>query len=271
MGSIPRPEAGAGLRESVAVPQVDPPPSGGGLHGLSQAGLSQLVESHRSYSHAIAAEILRKCPPSVEKAEIEAAAEFGLVQAASAFDPGRGVLFKTFAYYRVRGAIYDAMRKMAWFSKSYQQRLKFEVGANELAREFAEEPRLANSAADEFADLAAQTGAIASCFMMSLDAKEDFVADQRPSAEEELVGRETHRRLRDAVKRLPEKNRRVLEGYYYDDKSLEEIGASMGLSKSWVCRVHAKSLEMVRDYLAEADAFPRRGPGRQETFAPPDR
>ena len=77
---------------------------------------------------------------------------------------------------------------------------------------------------------------------------------------------EAHERLREAVKRLPDKNRRVLEGYYYEDKSLEEIGAGMGLSKSWVCRVHAKSLEMVREYLEE-DALPRPHVNQQETFA----
>src|SRR5579875_2466528 len=117
--------------------------------------VSHLIESHRSYSHAIAADILLKCPRMVEKAEIEAAAELGLVQAAAAFDPNRGVLFKTFAYYRVRGAVYDAIRKMAWFSKSYQRSLKFEIAANALGQEFADEPQPASSAAEEFADLGA--------------------------------------------------------------------------------------------------------------------
>ena len=78
--------------------------------------VDQLINAYRSYAHAIASEMLRKLPPHIERDDIIGAAELGLVEAARAFDPNRGVLFKTFAFYRIRGAVYDGLRKMAWFS-----------------------------------------------------------------------------------------------------------------------------------------------------------
>ncbi|MBI3472861.1 MAG: FliA/WhiG family RNA polymerase sigma factor, partial [Candidatus Solibacter usitatus] len=78
----------------------------------------KMIEAYRSYAHAVAAEVIRKMPSSVEKSDLLGAAELGLVEAANAFDPGRGVLFKTFSYYRIKGAVYDCLRKMGWFSKS---------------------------------------------------------------------------------------------------------------------------------------------------------
>src|SRR5262245_34531546 len=91
-----------------------------------KADPDQLIHAFRSYSRAIASDILRKLPPNVDKDDVFSSAELGLVEAARAFDPSRGVLFKTFAFYRIRGAVYDGLRKMAWFSKSQYQQYKFE-------------------------------------------------------------------------------------------------------------------------------------------------
>jgi DNA-directed RNA polymerase specialized sigma subunit len=56
--------------------------------------------------------------------------------------------------------------------------------------------------------------------------------------------------LKRAIASLPAKNREIIERYYFEEVSLEEIGDRMGLSKSWVCRIHAKSLIMLRETLA---------------------
>src|SRR5882724_3392753 len=87
---------------------------------------NRLIEAYRSYSHAISAEILKKLPSSVDRDDVIGAAELGLVEAAQNFDPTRGVLFKTFAYYRIRGAIYDSLRKVGRLKG--EPRVRFEAG-----------------------------------------------------------------------------------------------------------------------------------------------
>src|ERR1700732_1691603 len=100
---------------------------------VPKPGADRLVETFRSYSHAIAAEVLRKYP-AIARDDIIGAAELGLVEAAQNFDPSRGVLFKTFAYYRIRGAIYDALRKMGCLKG--ETKLHFEAGANEYMKDY---------------------------------------------------------------------------------------------------------------------------------------
>jgi RNA polymerase sigma factor for flagellar operon FliA len=66
--------------------------------------MNELIESHLGYAHAIAADLAGRYPPNI--ADLESAAELGLVQAARSYDPSRAVSFATFAYYRIRGAIF---------------------------------------------------------------------------------------------------------------------------------------------------------------------
>jgi RNA polymerase sigma factor for flagellar operon FliA len=90
--------------------------------------------------------------------------------------------------------------------------------------------------------------------MLSLDGAKFEIADSKGlSPEDALVERDAQRQLKDALAQLPENNRRVIEDYYFHDATLEEIGGRLGLSKSWVCRLHAKSLDMLRALMNHAD------------------
>lgn len=219
------------------------------MHGELTARMGELIESHRSYARALAADVLRGLPQQVLREDLEAAAELGLVEAAQAFDETRGVLFKTFSYYRIRGAIYDSIRKMTWFSKSLYDKYKFEMAANEYLGDYSS-AQVDTSGTGAIREAAALTDTIASCYLLSIEAEQIDQQDiKSPSPEARVVEADTHSRLRSSIDRLPQKNRDVLRGYYFEDLSLEEIGQRLGLSKSWVCRVHARSLELLREEL----------------------
>ncbi len=217
-----------------------------------QAGhTDELIEAHRGYARALAAEVLRGLPRQVGREDLDAAAELGLVEAAQVFDPSLGVLFKTFAYYRIRGAIYDALRKMTWFSKTLYDKYKFEIAANEYLGEYhASTPQ--NDGTPALRRVAQITDTVASCYLLSLETERIDCADQAAQgAEQQAMQQQTCTKLQEALARLPEKHRTVLHCYYFEDLSLEQVGERLGLSKSWVCRVHARSLEMLREELAE--------------------
>jgi RNA polymerase sigma factor for flagellar operon FliA len=79
------------------------------------------------------------------------------------------------------------------------------------------------------------------------------VADERlPAPDASLDTGRLSARVREAVKRLPDRERQLMELYYFADKNLEEAGAVMGLSKSWACRLHARAVELLRQELADA-------------------
>ena len=216
----------------------------------ARAEATRLIEAHVPYSHAIAAEVIRKLPPDLERKDIQGWAELGLVEAANSFDPKRGVQFKTFAYYRIKGAIYDGLRKMGWYSKGLYHQLRFEMHANEYMQDVSSaSPRSASPEA-QLQDLKTTTANLTSCYMLSLEAMPQEPTDQKQiSAEERVVRNQQSQNLRTSLSQLPETNRRVLELCYFEGLTLEEAGRKLGLSKSWVCRLHAKSLELLKDRL----------------------
>jgi len=214
-------------------------------------GADRLIETFRSYAHAISAEVQRKYP-TVDRDDIIGAAELGLVEAANSFDPTRGVLFKTFAYYRIRGAIYDSLRKFGWFAKD-PARMRFDSGANEYLRNYADCAPTAASAETTVQELKDLTTSVVNCYFLSLTSMtEELPESGVKSVEERYIDSEMRNKLRDALTTLPKKNREVLEAYYFQGETLEKIGGRLGLSKSWVSRLHAKSLDMLRTALEQA-------------------
>jgi RNA polymerase sigma factor FliA len=220
------------------------------MSSIPKPDVQRLIESYQDYAHAIAAEVCRKLPNQVDRGDLEGAADLGLVEAAQAFDPTRGVLFKTFAYYRIRGAVYDALRKMGWFSKTLYEQYKFEMAANEYAKDYSEAAPAAGDAEAEYEEIKNYTGSVLSCYLLSLEDLTQEISDGGDkSPEQQAQSNQEQERLKEAMSRLPEKNRRVIQWYYFEEKSLEEIGQQLGMSKSWICRVHAKSVEMLRDLM----------------------
>jgi RNA polymerase sigma factor FliA len=147
------------------------------------------------------AEIAKTLSIHVERGDLQAAAELGLTEAAHSYDHRPGVQFKTFAYYRIRGAVYDAVRKASWSSWSQE---------------------------DRFPD----------------------AVDPGLSAEDRIIQEEWSARLHQALPRLSLQDRQIIHAYYFEGRNLEEIGDSVGLSRSWVCRLHGRAIVSLRGLLA---------------------
>lgn len=233
---------------------VNRPSREGGEQAMSVA-VGRLIEANLPYAHAIAAEVIRKLPPDLEKRDIQGWAELGLVEAANSFDRTRGVQFTTFAYYRIKGAIYDGLRKMGWYPKGQYRRMRFEMAANEYLKDASADPPRAVSPEAQLQDLKDLTANLMNCYMLSLEAMPQEPLDAAQiSAEEAIVRSQQRKSLRQSLAQLPKINRQVLEHCYFKELTFEEIGRKLGMSKSWVCRLHAKSLEMLRKLLTQGPA-----------------
>ncbi len=107
-------------------------------------------------------------------------------------------------------------------------------------------------AAATLASVAAILGGIASVHITSLDAAAHLADDRLPAADATMELGQLGDRVRQAVSQLPEKERTLMELYYFAGKNLEEAGGQMGLSKSWACRLHARAVDLLRAALADA-------------------
>jgi RNA polymerase sigma factor FliA len=204
--------------------------------------MDALIEDHIGYAHAIAADMVSKYPSTVTRSDLKSAAEFGLVQAARAYDPKKGISFTTFAYYRIRGAILDEVRQLC-------RAARFEAVANEFMTEQVSNtsPKSELAAHKELQGLTSQ---LMAQYLLSLDSVHlERVPETTKSPVDQLLFRETSDAVRRALAQLPERYRLVLQAYYYEELSLESIGRRMNLSKSWVSRIHGKALSSLREML----------------------
>jgi len=220
---------------------------------------NQLVEKHLSLVQAIARKLKKTLGSSIEYDDLVAYGSKGLVEAAERYDARPGVAFTTFAYYRIRGAMFDGLRTMGWYSRADYARYRAEERANEYLQNHADRPSQPDAggasktadAAETLAAVAQVLSGVATVHITSLEAAAT-VADETFAAPD--AGIDTRRlggRVREAIKTLPEKERRLMEMYYFEEKNLEEAGGELGLSKSWACRLHARAVNLLREALGD--------------------
>jgi RNA polymerase sigma factor for flagellar operon FliA len=81
--------------------------------------------------------------------------------------------------------------------------------------------------------------------------EEESLIDGKPMAHDELERHQLSHRVRRALARLPDKERYLIETYYFEDQTLEQVGARMGLSKSWTSRLHTRAIDKLGRLLKE--------------------
>jgi len=239
---------------------------------MAASDVNRLVEQHLSLVQAIARKVKKTLNASIEVDDLVGYGSKGLVEAAERFDARHGVAFTTFAYYRIRGSMYDGLRAMGWYSRADYARYRAEERANEYLRNRADREGAAEAqggaagkagqskvgqkgdADATLAEVNEILSGIATVHITSLEAASTVPDESLPAPDVAVESRRMSRRVREAVAALPEKERRLMELYYFADKNLEEAGAELGLSKSWACRLHARAVDLLREALEEAKA-----------------
>lgn len=206
----------------------------------------ELIERYLPYVRSIAQSIVSKLPSQIDINDLIGYGRIGLIEAVERFDRTRGVSFKTFAYYRIKGAIYDGLRQIGWFSRSEFARIRFEQSANELMNQYSDSNSELRSQGpeDEVKEIEAMFSGIVSAYMLSLETSESLnTPETRATPDEDYETKEFSQIIREAVGQLPDTERKLIEYYYYQGLTLEEIGNKLGLSKSWTSRLHTKCLQ----------------------------
>ncbi len=208
-----------------------------------------LIEQYLPFATSIANKVSRSISSDVDYEDVLCSARLGLLEAARRFDGRFHVDFKTFAYYRIKGAIYDGLRKTGWVPRSLYTKIKFEQAANEYLQTVSEKITdtidKVTSSAEQVYDT---VNSLASIYVMSLDGMEDFEVEDKAACkdmEHKVEFQKVKEKMRDAIEGLPDKERKLVKMYYFQNKTLQEIGAKLNLSKSWVSRLHAKALEIL--------------------------
>jgi RNA polymerase sigma factor for flagellar operon FliA len=215
-----------------------------------------LIEEGQPLVRSLALKISRSIPVRVDLDDLIAYGQLGLAEAARDFDPGRGGRFTTYAYYRIRGAIYDGVSKMSWTSRARYRRLRYEQMANE-ALTHAEQEAMATgqgSLEDEARWLRGVSEQLAVVYLASQQddssaMRESQLEDPTEPPPVSVASRELSQKLHELVERLPPAERRLIRDVYFEGTTLQEAGDRLNISKSWASRVHAKALDQLAAML----------------------
>jgi RNA polymerase sigma factor for flagellar operon FliA len=216
-----------------------------------------LIQEAQGLVRSIALRVHRSLPVPMDLEDLVAYGQLGLAEAAQKFDPQSGVRFTTFAYHRVRGAIYDGVSKMNWTSRARIRRARFRQMADEVLHDDASQGETAFSdatARDDADWLGRVAERLAIVYLAGSDDESQSrllaeAADRQDPPSKVAANREMQTTLRRLVGELPVDARRLITLIYFDGFSLTEAAERSGISKSWASRLHAKSLDQLAQSL----------------------
>jgi RNA polymerase sigma factor FliA len=213
----------------------------------------------RAVAHRVAAGL----PSYLDHADLVQSGVFGLIDAVERFDPERCPRFESYAAQRVRGAILDELRAQDWVPRTVRGRMReLERAQDRLEgrlRRAATDRELAEELGVPVRDL---RGLSQHVQMISVEALEEssggvselLVDEHAPDPVAIVQARELSRQLNVAVSQLGERDRRVVELYYLENRTLAEIGRLLGVTESRVCQLHSRLVGRLRGRLEELAA-----------------
>lgn len=220
--------------------------------------LESLLLSAKGLVEQVADQLYGQGMDTVPRQDMLACGQQGLLEAALRFDANRGASFRTFAYYRVRGAMLDGARKMGSWSRRGFERVTLIRAANCASEDLAEElSDVASLAAREAAErirkhMAAMVTAMTTAGVFAegvrqmendgLDVARMVAVDHSQNAEEQFAEREIRDLVRHAIDELPPPEDEIVRRFYVDGHNMDSIAHDLGRSRSWVSRVHTRAL-----------------------------
>jgi RNA polymerase sigma factor for flagellar operon FliA len=202
-----------------------------------------------------------RLPSTLETRDLVNAGVLGLLDAIHKFQPERGVKFKTYAEVRIRGAILDSLRSLDWAPRSLRKKGKdlsriHAVLSQKLGRAATDEEvseAMGESLDDYYAlldQLHGLTIGSLELFMDVDDKTEDRLNRYPDNGSNDphirFESKEITRILNDALDSLPERERLVMSLYYYEEFTMKEIGAVLGVNESRVSQIHTSATLRLR-------------------------
>ena len=226
----------------------------------------EVIKRYSPMIKYVANRIAMRLPPHIEVDDLISVGVLGLMDAISKYDSSRGAKFKTYAEFRVRGAILDELRALDWVPRSIRQKASavekvvrsLESKLNRLPED-DEVAKEMDMSLDQFYRTIDETKSVPVFSLEDLGiAKESGEqqslldclagkADADPQTQIRLV--ELKEIIAKAIDTLPEKERLMVSLYYYEELTMKEIGAVLEITESRVSQIHSKAVLHLRTKL----------------------
>jgi RNA polymerase sigma factor for flagellar operon FliA len=217
----------------------------------------RLVLDHMPMVKRVAVHLRGRIPPFMELEELVQVGMVGLIEAARAYDPGRGIDFENFALSRIRGAMLDEVRRLSALPRSAVAFNQSQGGAaSALATELGRKPsagELADYLGKEIEQFHRERDSAHRFETLPIDTVSDeamAIADESSRQPEAIVEQaQFMRALQAAIDGLSERERLVMQLYYVEELNLKEIGATIGVTESRVSQILSGNVRTLRRQL----------------------
>ncbi|HEX6495195.1 MAG TPA: FliA/WhiG family RNA polymerase sigma factor [Acidobacteriaceae bacterium] len=220
----------------------------------------EVLREHLPMVRFLALRIRERLPQQVEMEDLISAGVVGLMDAMQKFDPEKKVQFRTYAQFRVRGAMLDSLRALDWGPRDLRRKGRaVDEAIRSLSARLGKAPTESEVAKEMGLDLNAYQqllGELSGLELGSLNATpgEDAGVEALallPAGPEDdpflqCQSNEMRRLLAQAIEDLPERERTVLTLYYYEELTMREVGATLGVVESRVSQLHSSAMARLR-------------------------
>lgn len=240
--------AASAVAAPVTTPQVDP-----------GAAREQVLLDHMPLVRFVARRIHERLPQHVELEDLVSAGMLGLIDAFNKFDTGKNVQFRSYAQFRVRGAILDSLRDLDWGSRELRRKGRsIEEAVQKLTQQYSRRPSESEIAVElgmrlsQYQDLLGDLKGleIGSLQELRSEDSDEELAFLPTSPEQDplflCMKSQLSSQLVEAIQTLPEREARVLAMYYVQEMTLKEIGVVLGLVESRVSQIRAAAVMGLR-------------------------
>jgi RNA polymerase sigma factor FliA len=253
------------LRRPAAMTAYPPAAAAGGMLTGEQ---ERVLLEHLPIVRFLARRIHERLPQHVDIEDLVSAGVVGLLDAFAKFDPAKKVQFRSYAQFRIRGAILDSLRTLDWSPRELRRKGRaVEEAIRVVTARLGHAPGEQEVAAAMGLDLEAYQQLLGD--LKGLEIGTLHMERNEDSGEEELAyvpGRpdedplfrclrsEMEGRLSDAIANLPDRERLVMTLYYFEEMTMREIGLALGVVESRVSQVHASAVVHLRAALRDLAA-----------------
>lgn len=231
---------------------------------------SQIVENYIPLVKSIVGRMAMSLPTHVAVEDLYSAGMVGLLSAVRRYDMAGGSSFEAYARVRIRGAIFDELRRAHWLPRSVHDKARrVETVMRKLEQEKGEAPtdeEMAGALELAMAQYNKLLTYIRPAVFICLDSVKNgdegsgdsqhaTVADaSQPDPYEESSKYELIELIKEHIKRLPDMQQKVLGLYYFKDLRLREIAEAFGVTESRICQIHTKAILSIRGFLKKHES-----------------
>jgi RNA polymerase sigma factor FliA len=234
------------------------------------AAEEQLVRDHLPLVKTLVGRIAMTLPAHVEADELNSAGLVGLLNAVRNYDPQAGSTFESYARVRIRGAIFDELRRLDWVPRSVHDKArKVKAAIQQLEQRCGELPtpeeiaKALKLSLEEYEHLLEEIkpvtfvclDAIHNCEEGGEAGRYESIADaSQADPAEAAANNELSCLIAERLHQLPDIQRKVLALYYFEDLRLREIAEVFGVTESRICQIHAQAILTIKSFVRHCEA-----------------